>query len=429
MRASAFSLTASYYFTICFYLSCFVNQATLRKFLFLLFILVNNCFSNAQTDSLNQTGCGIRISLLTCTPGKELYSSFGHSALRVIHSTNNFDLVFNYGTFDFADPQFITKFVKGKLLYFVDTSSIEDFMYEYEYFKRGVTEQAVNISCEEKQRLVAALFENIKEENKNYLYDFNYDNCTTRLRDMLEKAAGKQLETRNIVPNPGSTTFRHLIHDYLDKGGQQWSKFGIDLLLGSPIDKKITNREAMFLPDYLLMAFDSSALHGQPVVSEKKILLNYFDAYKTKSVITPFVVFGVLFLVIAVLSFFTRSSWSLFFKIFDFFFFFTVGAIGIVILFMWFGTDHAMCRNNFNLLWALPTHLPVAFMLFNKKNWINVYFRFIFFYTIALLLAWFFLPQQFNTTSLFVIGIILVRSFYLSKRIATETRRSTEILD
>ena len=154
-------------------------------------------------------------------------------------------------------------------------------MAEYEYYKRGVTEQAINISCEEKQRLIAALFENIKEENKYYRYDFNYDNCTTRLRDMLEKAAGKQLETKNILPKP-NTTFRNLIHVYLDRGGQQWSKLGIDMLLGNPMDKKVTNREAMFLPDYLLMAFDSSNLNGHTVVSEKKILLNYFDAYKTK---------------------------------------------------------------------------------------------------------------------------------------------------
>ena len=188
------------------------------------------------------------------------------------------------------------------------------------------------------------------------------------------------------------------------------------MLLGNPMDKKVTNREAMFLPDYLLMAFDSSKLNKQPVVQEKKILLNYFESYKTKSGITPFIVFGVLFFLIAALSFFTRSSWNLLFKAFDFFFFVFVGLIGVLILFMWFGTEHAMCRNNFNLLWALPTHLPVAFLLFNKKQWINNYFRFIFFYTIALLLAWFFLPQQFNAALLPVVGIILIRSFYLSKR-------------
>jgi len=374
------------------------------------FLLFTFYFSPAQTDT-----CGIRISLLTCTPGTELYSTFGHSALRVVDNINNTDLVFNYGTFDFYDPKFYNKFVKGKLLYFVSIDSLPSFMEEYEYYKRGITEQVINISCEEKQRLVALLFENAKEENKYYRYDFNYDNCTTRLRDMLEKAVGKQLETKNILPAP-NTTFRNLIHSYLDKGGQQWSKLGIDMLLGNPMDKKVTNREAMFLPDYLLMAFDSSTLNGHPVVSEKKILLNYFDAYKTKTGITPFIVFGILFILVAILSIFVFKKWNLFFKVFDFFFFITVGLIGILILFMWFGTEHAMCKNNFNLLWALPTHLPVAFMLFSKKSWVNNYFRFIFFYTVALLVAWFFLPQQFNTALLSVVGIILIRSFCLSKR-------------
>lgn len=366
-------------------------------------------------STLAQDSCGLRISLLTCTPGTELYSTFGHSALRVIDSNNNTDLVFNYGTFDFYDPKFYNKFVKGKLLYFVSIDSLPSFIYEYEYYKRGITEQVINLSCEEKQRMVAALFENAKEENKYYRYDFNYDNCTTRLRDMLEKAVGKQLESKNILPAP-TTTFRNLIHSYLDKGGQQWSKLGIDMLLGNPMDKKVTNREAMFLPDYLLMAFDSSKLNGQPVAQEKKILLNYFDAYKTKTGITPFIVFGILFLLIAALSILVFKRWNLFLKIFDFFFFVIVGLIGVLILFMWFGTEHAMCKNNFNLLWALPTHLPLAFMLFSKKQWINNYFRFVFFYTIALLLAWFFLPQQFNTSLLPVLGIILIRSFYLSKR-------------
>jgi len=387
----------------------------LRKFLFLLFILSNHFLSNAQTDSVDKQLCGIRISLLTCTPGTELYSTFGHSAFRVVDTNNNTDLVFNYGTFDFYDPAFLTKFVKGRLLYFVSIDSLPSFMAEYDYYKRGITEQAINISCEEKQKLVAALFENAKEENKYYRYDFNYDNCTTRLRDILEKAVGKQLETKNILPQ-SNTTFRNLIHVYLDRGGQQWSKLGIDMLLGNPMDNKVSNREAMFLPDYLLMAFDSSKLNGQPVVNEKKILLNYFESYKTKSGITPFIVFGILFLVIAALSFFARNTVNTFFKIFDFLLFTFLGLIGFLILFMWFGTDHAMCKNNFNLLWALPIHLPVAFMLFSKKQWVNSYFRFVFFYTIALLLAWFFLPQQFNTALLPVIGIVLIRSFFISKR-------------
>lgn len=347
-------------------------------------LLFTFSISTAQSER-----CPLRISLLTCTPGQELYSTFGHSAIRVVDSSHNTDLVFNYGTFDFYDTKFYQKFIKGRLQYFVSVDSLPGFLWEYQYYKRGVTEQVMDISCEEKQKLVAALYENAKEENKYYRYDFNYDNCTTRLRDILEKTTGKELKTKNILPHT-NTTFRHLIHDYLNRGGQQWSKLGIDILLGSPLDKKITNREAMFLPDYLMYAFDSSTLNGHPLVAEKKILLNEFEAYKTKSFITPFLVFGILFLITCLASIFKNNQWKLPFLIFDFLLFTLLGLLGVLLLFMWFATDHAMCRDNYNLLWTLPTHLPVSFFLFGKKQWVSVYFRFIFFYSIALIVAWFF---------------------------------------
>ena len=384
------------------------------KNIFTSFLLFISIASFSQTDSLAQQGCPIRISLLTCTPGQELYSIFGHSAIRVVDSTTNTDLVFNYGTFDFYDPDFYKKFIKGKLLYFVSVDSLQNFLLEYQYDKRGVIEQVLNLSCKEKQAMMSALFENAKEENKYYHYDFNYDNCTTRLRDMLEKATGKELKTKNILPHV-KTTFRHLIHDYLNRGGQQWSKLGIDILLGSPLDKKITNREAMFLPDYLMMAFDSSSINHESLVAQKNILLISQEEKKANPLFTPLLVFSILFLLIATVSIFAATSFRVFLKIFDFIFFFTLGLLGILLLFMWFGTNHAMCKNNFNLLWALPLHLPVALLIFNKKEWINNYFRFIFFYTLALLVAWFLLPQQLNLALLPIAGIILVRSFFRSK--------------
>ncbi len=389
----------------------------MRRFVFAL-LLFTFYFSSAQSER-----CPLRISLLTCTPGQELYSTFGHSAFRVVDSSSNTDLVFNYGTFDFYDPKFYQKFIKGRLLYFVSVDSLPGFLWEYQYYKRGVTEQVMDINCEEKQKLVAALYENAKEENKYYHYDFNYDNCTTRLRDILEKTTGKELKTKNILPHT-HTTFRHLIHDYLNRGGQQWSKLGIDILLGSPLDKKISNREAMFLPDYLMYAFDSSTLNSHPLVAEKKILLNEFEAYKTKSFITPLFVFGILFLLITAASIIKGNQRKLPFLIFDFLLFTILGLLGVLLLFMWFATDHAMCRDNYNLLWAFPLHLPVSFFLFSKKQRLCSYFRFIFFYSIALIVAWLFLPQQLNTALLPVVGIILIRSFYLSKKIAAETLKT-----
>ncbi len=373
-------------------------------------------FSSAQTAGEPATdSCRLTISLLTCTPGEELYSSFGHSAIRVRDESANTDLVFNYGTFDFNDPGFYKKFVQGKLLYFVSIDELNNFLGEYDYFKRGVTEQVLNLSCGQKQKLVAALFENAKEENKYYRYDFNYDNCTTRLRDMIEQVTGSPLQTTNILPGSNST-FRNLIHDYLQEGGQHWSQLGIDILLGSPLDKKINNREAMFLPDYLLMAFDSAKLDGQQMVTEKNSLLPAALHRNDESFFTPVVVFAILFLLVTALSLFKQHSYPVFFKIFDFIFFLALGLLGILLVFMWFGTEHAMCKNNFNLLWALPVHALAAFFLFSKNEWVAFYFRLIFFYSLVLLGAWFILPQQLNTALIPVLGIIIVRSHFISKR-------------
>lgn len=378
------------------------------KRVFLFFLLFTIYTVSAQTDT-----CKYRISLLTCTPGQELYSTFGHSALRVMDNSGSLDVVFNYGTFDFEDPDFYNKFIKGKLLYFVSTDKIDDFLYEYQYFKRGVFEQVINMSCEKKQKLVDALFENAKEENKYYRYDFTDDNCTTRLRDMVEKAAGEELITKNLLPND-HTSFRDLIHLYLEKGGQRWSEFGIDILLGSPLDKIVTNRESMFLPDYMLMAFDSSTLHGRPLVLEKNVLLEQENKPGKKQLFTPLIVFGLLFLIIFVNGIFSKKYFQLL-KIFDAILFFSLGLIGILLIFMWFGTDHVMTKNNYNLLWALPIHILSGIFLFMNNPWIRIYFRYLFFYTIALLLAWFFLPQQFNIAFLPIAAIVLIRSYFIYK--------------
>jgi hypothetical protein len=380
-----------------------------KKFLLVL-LFFPYFISSAQTDTSRQ--CNIEISLLTCTPGEELYSTFGHSAFRVQDKLNQTDIVFNYGTFDFYDPAFYQKFVKGKLIYFVSIDSLSSFLLEYKYFNRGITEQVLNLSCTEKQNLLTALYENAKEENKFYRYDFNYDNCTTRLRDMVEKTKGQPLQTKNILPHP-KTTFRNLIHEYLNRGGQHWSKLGIDILLGSPLDKKVTNREAMFLPDYLMMAFDSASYNQQPLVSAKKTLLDAYEIKKTNGLFTPLVIFSLLFVLIAALSLYKKASGFL--KIFDFIFFLLLGLLGVLLVFMWTGTDHAMCKKNFNLLWALPTHLIIPVMIFSKKEWVRKYSAITFYLTLLLLLAWFFLPQQLNIALLPIAGIVLVRSFYRMK--------------
>jgi hypothetical protein len=389
------------------------NEILLKKIILIVFVFVATQQLTAQqtTDS-----CSTTISLLTCTPGDELYSTFGHSALRVVDKTSGTDVIFNYGSFDFYDPAFYQKFIKGKLAYFVSVDQLNDFLAEYKYNHRGVTDQVLNLTCTEKQQFIAALYENAKEENKYYRYDFNYDNCTTRLRDMLEKATGKTLQT-SYQPPSSNTTFRSLIHDYLDKGQQHWSKLGIDLLLGARLDKKVSNREAMFLPDNLMAAFDSGTINGKKLVIEKSDLLPAIVHEKKPSLFAPLFTFGIAFFLITALSLLkTSRAIVIFFKAFDFIFFLVCGLLGILLLYMWFGTEHAMTKNNFNLLWALPTHLIATAFLFSKKEWIKIYFRFISFYSLTLLAAWFFLPQQMNIALLPVVGILLVRGFFISKR-------------
>ena len=360
-----------------------------------------------------QDSCHYRISLLTCTPGRELYSTFGHSALRITDSESNIDIIFNYGTFDFDDPNFYSKFTRGKLLYFVSVNRFDNFVQEYTYEQRGIMEQVIHLSCQDREKLFDALRENAKEENKFYKYDFIHDNCTTRLRDIVFKNTTGTLQTKNIRPGQG-VTFRNLIHEYLNKSYQYWSKLGIDILLGSPVDKKITNSEAMFLPDYLLKGFDSTSVDGEPLVSEKKEILKSTLPPDKSPLLSPFAIFAILFLMIALLSFVKNTN--KFFAVFDFILFFFSGALGILILFMWLGTDHPECRNNFNLAWAFPFHIVTVFLIYRKRDWLRYYFFANAFLLFLLLIFWIWLPQEMNNAQVPIICILFLRSIVRYKK-------------
>jgi hypothetical protein len=388
----------------------------LKKLIIFLFFFFPFYSLFAQTDSTNDTNCRLRISLLTCTPGKELYSTFGHSALRVTDTSTGADLIFNYGTFDFDDPAFYSKFTRGKLLYFVSVDKFENFLEEYKYEQRGITEQVLNLSCSEKQNLVAALQENAKEENKYYKYDFVYDNCTTRLRDIVFKNARGSTGTKNIRPG-NKVTFRNLIHEYLDKSYQYWSKLGIDVLMASPADKKISNHEAMFLPDYLLKGFDSTTVNNKPLVSEKMEILKPTLEVNKSPLLSPFAIFAILFLLIAVLSF--SKIAGKFLAVFDFLLFFLSGVLGILILFMWFGTDHQACRNNFNIAWAFPFHFIIVFFIYRKWNWLRYYFLINAILLLLLLIFWKWLPQEMNNALLPVVALLMLRSIMLFKKMSS----------
>ena len=220
-----------------------------HSFIVLFFI---SFFSNSGKA---QDSSRIQISLLTCTPGEELYSTFGHSAIRIIDSNNVTDYVYNFGCFNFDDDDFYFKFIRGRLLYFVNVERTDEFIAAYHESNRNITEQTLSLTFNEKKEIQKALNENLKEENKFYKYDFFYDNCTTRVRDILSKYKSPSPEFPYVMPS--GTTFRQAIHVYLDNNQQDWSKLGIDILLGQPTDKIMAASEQEFLPDNLLAALDS----------------------------------------------------------------------------------------------------------------------------------------------------------------------------
>ena len=363
--------------------------------------------------ALAQDSCNLRISLLTCAPGEELYSTFGHTALRVQDAASGTDYIFNYGTFEFG-PDFYTKFIRGKLLYFLSVEEFNDFVYEYQLQSRSIQEQVMQLDCVEKQKLYTALQQNAQEQNRYYRYDFLFDNCTTRAGDIVVKNADSPVIFKNILPED-RPTFRNLIHSYLNAGHQYWSKLGIDVLLGVKLDRKATNREAMFLPDYLLKGFDSAGIDNHSLVTPHQTILDMPSPLKRKSFLTPGLVFSMLLIVVIAISF-VQLNWARkTIEIFDFVFFFSLGLAGIVLLFMWFGTDHKVCQNNFNLLWALPFNVIMAFFVHSKESWVKKYFSIVFWLSLALVLTWFFLPQQMNNALIPIVILIIYRTWHLSK--------------
>lgn len=379
---------------------------------FLLYLLLLMPFTiAAQTDS-----CRLRISLLTATPGDELYSTFGHSALRVTDSVNHTDIVYNYGTFDFDEPGFYKKFVRGKLMYFLSREYYESFIYSYYVEERGITEQVLNLTCAEKNRIINLLQDNMMPANRFYKYDFLFDNCTTRLRDLIENTSDDQVEFGKVLSSP--KTFRNLIHDYLDINDKQWSKLGIDVLLGAKTDAVMTPREVMFLPDYLLMKFDSATINNHELVAQKKPAYDMVLPENSKDNLKhPVFIFTCLFALIAFFSFFKNPAIQKFMFSLDGLLFFVTGLLGVLLLFMWFGTDHIMTKNNYNLLWAWPMNAVAAFYIHSRKKWVKVYYLVYAVFNIILIGSWFFLPQLMNPALLPIIGILIFRSFvYITKK-------------
>ncbi|MDB5201467.1 MAG: hypothetical protein JWQ27_876 [Ferruginibacter sp.] len=371
----------------------------------ILFIALVSCVFSIRQAS-GQDSSRIMISLLTCTPGSDLYSIFGHSALRVIDSNSVSDIVYNYGTFNFEEPGFYMKFIRGKLRYSLSLESFEDFKFSYQAENRGITEQILNLSGDEKMALRYALNENAKEENRYYQYDFFMDNCTTRLRDLIVNHKTPAPVLPAVMPE--NFRFRQAIHQYLDAGKQYWSKLGIDILLGARTDAVMTVSQQQFLPDNLMHALDSS--RNTPMVAASANLFRVSPQFPQKDWFTPALFFISLLVIFILLGLIKHPAVKAILTGLDGFLFFTTGALGILLILMWVATDHSMTKDNYNLCWALPPHIVIAFFINSKKKWVKKYLMLTIILNILLLIVWPFLPQQMNNALLPFVALLLFRA-------------------
>jgi len=352
---------------------------------------------NADGASFPILSDSTAVSLLTESPASDFYTAWGHSAIRINDRLNKIDVVFNFGTFDFNDEYFYLKFIKGTLRYTESIYNYSDYLASAYQDPHRIVEQDLNLTQSQKQKISNELFRLYLPENRYYLYDWTKVNCSTKLRDVLQAGIGKDFFISNHI-KPGATSFREHEEPYLY--ADLWLKFGTNIVVGSPADRLISPYEETFMPDGLYGALKTLKLtNGQPLVNKEIIIIQGKKGQDSITLISPVLLFWLLFLAVVALSFNTVAS-----RIIDLLLFSLCGLLGVFFLYLWFGSDHLEARYNWNILWAFPLHLIYPALRNTTRQY---YSWFILLLTIAMLSLWGFIPQKLEPA---VIAILMIQN-------------------
>lgn len=372
----------------------FVNK--IRIFLSLL-IIWGSMLSYAQKRD------SIQFSLLTCSPGTEIYSLFGHTAIRYQNYTQNKDIVFNYGMFSFSSPNFIYRFVKGETDYQLGVNDFRSFEAEYMFRGSSVYQQILNLTYEEKLKLQNLLFTNYLPQNRVYRYNYFYDNCTTRARDQIEKCIDGDVEYPTSVPDK---TFRGIVHEFTK--GFDWEEFGIDLCLGAGADKPIGIRQQMFSPFYMRSFAESAFIKDEngntrPLVLREEVIVDAdaVDAAESSFPFSP-IACATFFLFLNVVIAFVQIVRKKIYWFWDLILYLSQGLAGCIIAFLFFFSIHPTVDSNWLILLFNPIPLfYLPFMVYNdikrkKDKWhvINSVYLTLFILILPLI------PQEINLSVL-----------------------------
>ena len=392
-----------------------------KKYFFLLFILSIYSPLKAQV----QLSAYAEVSIVTAGPGEELYEAFGHSAIRIKDPVLNLDLIYNYGMFDFNQPNFLLNFAKGNMIYSLARYDFKYFLASYRRDKRWVKQQVLNLTQQEKQAYFIFLERNATPENRNYLYDPYFDNCATKLRDITKSILGSKL-IFNDTNLKKELTFRELTNHEIPWNA--WGTFGLNLIAGTKLDQKATFEEYMFLPDYLYSSFKNGTvfIKNQPekLVKREDILVRVKEKQPKIALFNPFLIFSILALLGIYITYKDfkknrRTKWL------DFILFFTTGFIGCVLVFLWFFSTHSTAPNNYNLLWAFAPNLIISFLLLNtiqQKVWIQKYVYLLMSFMLLVPILWMLEIQVFPLAAIPLLILLSVRYFFLSKRLLTSIK-------
>ena len=343
----------------------------------------------------------LQVSVLTMSPGTELYSTFGHTAFRIKDLHNGYDIVFNYGTFDFNTKYFYFLFALGKLDYMLSVESFESFADEAREENRSLREQVLNFNKKQKMQLVDFLVQNYRPEKRFYRYKFFTDNCSTRIRDVIALIADDSL----ILERPKVkyyVTFQKLYTNKLEQ--MPWCKFGIGFLLGS-LTQKQAGYDALFLPDNLEEAIGKAKIAGSPLDSKDNEIYKAKENEKDSFWLSP-VLMSLMVLLLAI-SIQFKNNWTL---VFDKIFFSLFGLFGLFITIVCIMSLHAELHKNFVILFLLPSHIILPFLKKSgfKKNYCLVTLLIL----VVSLLCIPVIPQSFSLSFILLSLALALRLFF-----------------
>ena len=337
----------------------------MKRFSIIAILLVCILSSNAQQISFSDSAV---ISLITCSPGEEVYSKFGHTAIRINDAKSGNDLVFNYGIFSFETENFYYKFIKGETDYQLGIYDTRYFLPEYAQRNSMVWEQILNLTQPEKKNLINLLLKNYEPQNRTYRYNFVFDNCSTRPRDKIIAALNGYIK---FQPDSDSKTYRDWIGTYV--GTDTWLKFGIDIVFGLDADQYANVSEGMFLPENLMIEFQTARVispNGQTrnLVTQKNTLVSKKDTnVPTDSwLFKPATISLILLVLGIILTVWDVKEGKRHFKAFDTFILFITGLGGLIAFYLMFFSLHPLVKSNLNLLWLNPLNIVLAFLIWIK---------------------------------------------------------------